>query len=92
MGLFELHQLLFDLRNHPDVQTTYRRNRETVYKRYRLREDELTALRTDDIYRLHKLGVATYLLAPYAEFLGFPLLDLADILRAGADAERHESA
>ena len=91
MGLFALHQLLFDLRSHPDVHIEYRRDRETVYERYSLSEDELAPLRTDDIYRLHKLGVATYLLASYAEFLGFPLQELADILRAGADAEHHES-
>ena len=91
MGLFALHQPLFDLRSRPDVQVEYRRDRETVYARYSLSQDELTALRTDNIYRLHKLGVATYLLASYAEFLCFPLQELADILRAGADAEHHES-
>jgi hypothetical protein len=45
-------------------------------------------LRTKDIYRLHKLGVGVYLLAPFAHLLGFPLMQLDLILRAGAAAEQ----
>ncbi len=92
MSLYELHHLLFDVRRYSEVQEEYLHDRESVYPRYTLHEDELTALRTDDIYRLHKLGVNSYLLAPYAQALGFQLLELGDLLRAGAEAERqHQS-
>lgn len=91
MSLYELHHILFDIRSDPEVKEEYLRDRESVYSRYTLREDELAALRADDIYRLHKLEVNSFLLAPYAQLLGFPLMELGDILRAGAEAEQQQS-
>jgi hypothetical protein len=92
MSLYELHHLLFDLRSYPEVKEEYGQDREAVYQRYTLSDDELAALRTDDIYRLHRLGVNAYLLAPYAQILGFELMELGDILRADAEAERQRQA
>jgi hypothetical protein len=92
MSLYELHHLLFDLRRYPEVKEEYGHDREAVYQRYTLSDDELAALRTDDIYRLHKLGVNAYLLASYTQMLGFELIELGDILRAGAEVERQRQA
>ena len=92
MGLYELHKLLFDLNSHADVKAEYENDRETVYSRYNLTEDELAALRANDIYRLHKFGVNSFLLAPYAQSLGHALADFGEILRAGTEAERQQSS
>jgi hypothetical protein len=87
MGLYDLHKLLFDVHNKATVKETFLADPEAVYRHYTLSEEELAALRTKDIYRLHRLGVSAYLLAPFAHLLGFPLMGLDNILRAGAAAE-----
>jgi Aromatic-ring-opening dioxygenase LigAB, LigA subunit len=86
MGLYELHKLLFDVRHKPAVQEAFLANPAAVSGHYTLSEAELAALRTQDIYRLHKLGVGAYRLAPFAHLLGFPLMQLDLMLRAGAAA------
>ena len=91
MSIYALHQLLFDLRSHADLKTAYEQDRESVYTRYALDDDELTALRSNDIYRLNQLGVNAFLLAPYAESLGIALADFGEVLRAGAEAEGRQS-
>lgn len=90
MSLYELHRLIFDVNNRAEFKASYQQDREAVYQNYTLDEDELTALRTDDIYRLHKFGVNTFLLAPYALSLGHPLSDYGEILRAGSEAEQQQ--
>jgi hypothetical protein len=92
MGLYDLHRLLFDVRSKASIKETYLSDPEHVFQRYALTEEELTALRSKDIYRLHKLGVSTYLLAPFACTLGVQLPEFGNILRAGAEAERQQQS
>lgn len=88
MGIYSLHKLLFDIRSRATARETFLTDPEALYQHYALSEAELAALRAKDIYRLHKMGVAAYLLAPFAQMLGIPLTELANVLRAGAAAER----
>ena len=88
MGIYALHKLLFDLRRNTTVKEAFLADPEAVYSRYALNTDELAALRSKDLYRLHKWGVSAYLLASFAQFLGFPLREFSNILRAGARAEQ----
>ena len=92
MSLYELHRLIFDVNNRAELKARYQQDREAVYQNYTLDEEELTALRTDNIYQLHKFGVNTFLLAPYALSLGHLLSDYGELLRAGAEAERQQKA
>ncbi len=92
MSLYDLHRLLFDVNNRPEVKEAYQNDREAVYSNYTLDENELAALRADDIYGLHKFGINTILLAPYALSLGHPLIDFGELLRAGAEAEQKPSS
>lgn len=91
MGIYHLHRLLFDIHSDSDLQKLYQHDRESVYQHYCLSEGELAALRSDNFYRLSRLGVGTFLLGPYAELLGHSLAELSDLLRAGADAERRQT-
>lgn len=88
MSLYELHKLMFDIRHNDTVKTAFQSDPEAVYGRYALHAEELAALRAKDVYRLHKLGANPYLLAPFAQLLGFELMELGDLLRASAAAER----
>ena len=90
MGLYDLHKFMFDVRHRPSLKEAFLANPETVYRHYPFTDKELVALRSKDIYRLHKFGVSSYLLALFAQLIGFPLRDFADILRAGAKAEQQQ--
>jgi hypothetical protein len=90
MGVYNLHNFMFDVYTKAAIKEAFFANPEVVYQCYTLTEEELMALRSKDIYRLHKLGVNAYLLAPFAQLLGFQLTDLGDILRCGAEAERRQ--
>jgi hypothetical protein len=81
---------MFDVYTKAAIKQAFFDNPEVVYQFYTLTEEELMALRSRDIYRLHKLGVNAYLLAPFAQLLGFPMADLGDVLRSGAEAERRQ--
>ena len=90
MGVYDLHRLLFDVCSKASVKEAYLSDPEHVFQRYALTEEELSALRAKNIYRLHKLGASTYLLAPFARMLGVQLMEFGDLLRAGAEAERQQ--
>jgi hypothetical protein len=92
MSLYDLHKLLFDVHSDPKVRDIFLSDPETLFSRYTLSEDELAALRAKDIYRLYKRGVNVYLLALFLQLLGFPLAELSNILRAGAEAERQQQS
>ncbi len=83
MSLYELHRLMSDLIIKPELKEMFKRDREAIYQRYALETPELAALRDQNIYRLQKMGVNAYLLAPYAQLLGHALADFAELLRAG---------
>ncbi len=90
MGLYDLHKFMFDMHTNAAVRQTFLADAEAVYRRYHLSQEELTALRERDLYRLSKMGASVFLLAPFAQLLGYPLKELSELLRAGADAERQQ--
>ncbi|MGQ4809353.1 hypothetical protein NKDENANG_02769 [Candidatus Entotheonellaceae bacterium PAL068K] len=82
MGLYDLHQFLFDVYSHANRRETFLSDPAAVYTRYTLTDLELTALGAKDIYRLSKPGVPTSLFGPFVRLLGFQLT--GDLMRAGA--------
>jgi hypothetical protein len=88
MGIYALHRLLFDLRSHLAVKTEFMTDAEAVYKDYELTDSELAALRQKDIYQLLKLGVSTYLVASFAELLGYSLANFRELVAAGWKSEQ----
>jgi hypothetical protein len=90
MGLYALHKFMFDVYSNAAVKQEFLTDPEAVYRRYALSQEELEALRNKDIYRLYKLGVNAYLLAPFAQLLGFQLAEFGNLLRAGAQAEQQQ--
>lgn len=88
MGIYALHKLLFDLRSRSSVKTAFMSDPEAVYQNYQLTDAELSALRRKDIYQLLKLGVSAYLLASFAELIGYNLADFRELVAAGWRSER----
>lgn len=88
MGIYALHKLLFDLRSRSSVKTAFMTDPEAVYQNYQLTETELSALRRKDIYQLLKFGVSTYLLASFAQLLGYSLTDFRELVAAGWQSEQ----
>ena len=88
MGIYALHKLLFDLRYRAGVKSAFLSDPETVYQNYQLSDTELAALRRKDIYQLLKLGVSSYLLASFAELLGYTLIDFRELVAAGWKSEQ----
>lgn len=88
MGIYALHKLLFDLRSRSSVKAAFMSDPEAVYQNYQLNDAELSALRRKDIYQLLKLGVSTYLLASFAELIGYNLADFRELVATGLKSER----
>jgi hypothetical protein len=88
MSIYALHKLLFDLRSRSSIKIAFMNDPEAVYQNYQLTDAELSALRRKDIYQLLKLGVSTYLLASFAELIGYNLADFRELVAAGWKSEQ----
>ncbi len=88
MGIYALHKLISDVISQASVKSAFMADPEAVYQNYQLTDLELSALRRKDIYQLLKFGVSSYLLAIFAELLGYKLIDFRELLEAGSKSER----
>jgi hypothetical protein len=83
MSLFCLQKLLYNLNRDPLVQDRYRADREAVLAGYELDEEELEALRSDDIGKLYVLGVNGQLLMHLSALIGQPWAEYIAAMREG---------
>ena len=70
MSLYALQKLIYELNRDPAVQDAYSRDREAVLARYRLNDEEIQTLRSDDIGKLYILGVNGQILMHFAAWRG----------------------
>ena len=70
MSLYMLQKLIYELNRDPQVQAAFTADREAVLARYRLNDEELDALRHDDIGKLYILGVNGQILMHFAAWRG----------------------
>lgn len=83
MSLYCLQKLLYNLNRDPHVQGRYRADREAVLAEYELDEEELEALRSDDIGKLYVLGVNGQLLMHLSALIGQPWAEYIAAMREG---------
>lgn len=70
MTLYRLQKLLYELNRDPRVQDAFLADREAVLAGYRLGEEEVDAIRRDDIGKLYILGVNGQILMHFAAWRG----------------------
>jgi Aromatic-ring-opening dioxygenase LigAB, LigA subunit len=70
MTLYALQKLLYELNRDPQVQDAFTDDREAVLSRYRLSDEEVEAMRDDDIGKLYILGVNGQILMHFAAWRG----------------------
>jgi len=83
MSLYALQKLLYELNRDPAVQAAFAAGRDSVLARYRLSDEEIQALRSDDIGKLYILGVNGQILMHFAAWRG---LEWDDYIQAMKDA------
>lgn len=83
MSLYQLQKFLYVLNREPDTQSQYKRDLDTLLKRYALTDEEQQALRDGDIGLLYVLGVNGQILMHYAAFLGIAWFDYLELMREG---------
>lgn len=66
-----LQKLMYELNRNPRAQQEFVADREAVLSRYRLNDEELEAIRSDDIGKLYILGVNGQILLQYAVWRGY---------------------
>jgi hypothetical protein len=71
MTLYRLQKLLYELNRDPHVQEAFLSARERLLSEYRLTDEEVLAIRTDDIGKLYILGVNGQILMHFAAWRGF---------------------
>ncbi len=70
MSLYMVQKLLYELNRDPRVQEEFAADREGVLSRYRLTDEEVDALRADDVGKLYVLGVNGQILMHFAAWRG----------------------
>jgi hypothetical protein len=70
MTLYALQKVLYELNRDPQVQDAFADDREAVLSRYRLSDEEVEAMRDDDIGKLYILGVNGQILMHFAAWRG----------------------
>jgi hypothetical protein len=70
MTLYALQKLLYELNRDPQVQDAFADDREAVLSWYRLSDEEVEAMRDDDIGKLYILGVNGQILMHFAAWRG----------------------
>lgn len=70
MTLYTLQKLFYELNRDPRVQDAFTADREGLLSSYRLSDEELEAVRNDDIGTLYILGVNGQILMHFAAWRG----------------------
>lgn len=82
MSLYMLQKLLYELNRDPRLQQEFTADRDAVLSRYRLTDEEVDAVRTDDIGILYILGVNGQLLLQFAAWRGIAWDDYIHAMKA----------
>lgn len=83
MSLYTLQKLLYELNRDARVQEAFIADREEVLARYRLSDEEATAIRADDIGKLYVLGVNGQILMHFAAWRGLAWDDYIQAMKDG---------
>jgi len=83
MSLYQLQKLLFELNRNPRTRSRFEGDREAVLSEYELSEEEVDAIRTDDVGLLYVLGVNGQILMHYAAMCGHEWHEYLEAMREG---------
>ncbi|MGI9285225.1 MAG: hypothetical protein ACR2P1_07530 [Pseudomonadales bacterium] len=83
MSLYHLQKVLYELNRDPDLQRQFFTDKDSVLDEYKLKEEERTALRDEDIGYLYILGVNGQILMHFAAMCG---LEWPEYIQAMRDA------
>ena len=83
MSLYQLQKLLFELNRNPRTRSRFEGDREAVLSEYELSEEEVNAIRTDDVGLLYVLGVNGQILMHYAAMCGHEWHEYLEAMREG---------
>jgi hypothetical protein len=70
MSLYYVQKLLYQLNRDPYIRQRYHENFESLLEGYELTEEELGAIREDDIGLLYVMGVNGQILMHYSALIG----------------------
>jgi hypothetical protein len=85
MSLYYVQKLLFELNREPSLVEKYQSDRDSVLEGYTLNEEELEALRSDDVGKLYILGVNGQILMHYAAMCGYEWPEYIQSMRDALD-------
>ena len=80
MSVYQLNRLCYDLKR-PEHREAFHADPEGYYRRYRLDEDEVSALRSKDYAWLFDHGVNIYVLVVHAGMHGIRLPQLMQVMK-----------
>ena len=83
MSLYQLQKLLYELNRNPRIRSRFETDREAVLREYELSDEELSAIRTDDVGLLYVLGVNGQILMHYAAMCGHEWHEYREAMRDG---------
>jgi len=85
MSLYYVQKLLYELNRDPALKDQYLADRDIVLANYSLNDEELVALKSDDIGLLYILGVNGQILMHYAAMCGYEWPDYIQSMRDALD-------
>jgi hypothetical protein len=80
VSVYQLNKLCYDLKR-AENREALRADADRYYRRYRLDEDELSALRSGNYAWLYEHGVNVYVLTTHAGLHGYRLPQLQELMR-----------
>jgi len=85
MSLYYVQKLLYELNRDPALKDRYNADRDSVLAGYTLNEEELAALKEDDVGKLYILGVNGQILMHYAAMCGLEWPEYIQTMRDALD-------
>lgn len=81
MSLYSLQKLLYQLNRDEELQAAFQTDREAVIAKYTLTDEELKAVREEDVGMLYILGVNGQILMHFAAMCGLAWPDYVQTMR-----------
>ena len=81
MSLYFLQKLLYELNRDPEMRARFQADKDQVTGRYKLDEEEATAVKEEDIGLLYILGVNGQILMHFAAMCGYAWPDYIQAMR-----------
>lgn len=85
MSLYYVQKMLYELNRDPVLKDKYNADRDSVLANYALNDEELAALRNDDVGMLYILGVNGQILMHYAAMCGYEWPEYIQSMRDALD-------